>query len=165
MKKQSSSMMVLISLIAAVGGIHPRKTVGELSIEEWKSMIDLNLTSAFLLMSEMERHLSNKTYGRIITIGAMSALQPSAGRGAYSASKAALVALTKTVAEEFKGTGKTANVIVPGIIRTKSNLESMPDEDSSHWVDPIDIAQLILHLCSDAGNSINGAVIPILGGL
>jgi NAD(P)-dependent dehydrogenase (short-subunit alcohol dehydrogenase family) len=152
-------------LLATVGGINTSQTIAEIPLEEWNRMMKLNLTSTFLTVREMQRHLKGKTYGRIITIGAMSGLTPPAGRGAYAASKAGVIALTKSLAEEVKGSGITANVIVPSILRTRANMASMPDDDPMKWVSPEAVVSLMLHLCSDDGSAINGAILQLFGGV
>ena len=84
--------------------------------------------------------------------------------GAYSASKAALVSLVRTVAIENKGTGITANVVLPGTMDTPANRAAMPDADPSKWVHPSQVASLLVHLASDQASQISGAAIPVLGG-
>jgi NAD(P)-dependent dehydrogenase (short-subunit alcohol dehydrogenase family) len=152
-------------LLAMVGGINTSQTIAEIPLEEWNRMMKLNLTSTFLTVREMQRHLKGKTYGRIITIGAISGLTPPAGRGAYAASKAGVIALTKSLAEEVKGSGITANVIVPSILRTRANMAAMPDDDPMKWVSLEAVVSLMLHLCSDDGSAINGAILQLFGGV
>jgi len=152
-------------LLATVGGINSPQPLAEIPLEEWNTMMKLNLTSAFLAIREMQRHLKGRSYGRIITIGAMSGLTPPAGRGAYAASKAGVIALTKSLAEEVKGTGITANVVVPSILRTRANIASMPNDDPMKWVSPEAVVSLMLHLCSDDGSAINGAILQLFGGV
>ena len=101
--------------------------------------------------------------GRIIAIGSRAALEPGAGVGAYSASKAAMVSLIRTVALENKDAGITANVILPGTMDTPANRKFMPNADVSKWVQPAAIAALITWLASDAGKDVNGAAIPVYG--
>ena len=88
---------------------------------------------------------------------------PAAKVGAYSASKAALVSLVKTVALENKDAGITANVILPATIDTPGNRKAMPGADTSQWVEPASIASLIVWLASDAGKDVTGAAIPVYG--
>ena len=89
--------------------------------------------------------------------------EPGAGVGAYSASKAAMVSLIRTVALENKDAGLTANVILPGTIDTPANRKAMPNADVSKWVQPATIASLIAWLAGEAGKDVNGAVIPVYG--
>jgi NAD(P)-dependent dehydrogenase (short-subunit alcohol dehydrogenase family) len=84
--------------------------------------------------------------------------------GAYSASKAALVSLIRTVALENKDRGITANVILPGTMDTPANRKAMPNADTRTWVQPTSIASLIVWLAGEAGKDVTGAVIPVYGG-
>jgi NAD(P)-dependent dehydrogenase (short-subunit alcohol dehydrogenase family) len=101
--------------------------------------------------------------GRVIAIGSRAALEPGSGVGAYSASKAAMVSLIKTVALENKDAGLTANVILPGTMDTPANRQSMPTANFSKWVRPGTVADLMVWLASAAGKDVNGAVIPVYG--
>ena len=101
--------------------------------------------------------------GRIIAIGSRAAVEPGAGVGAYSASKAAMVSLIMTAAAENKDVGLAANVILPGTIDTPANRTAMPNADFSHWVQPANIARLVLFLAGEAGTDITGAAIPVYG--
>ena len=91
-------------------------------------------------------------------------MEPAATLGAYTASKAALVALVRTIALENKQAGISANVILPGTMDTPANRAAMPAADFSQWVDPRQIASMLVHLASDSARQVTGAVIPIYGG-
>jgi NAD(P)-dependent dehydrogenase (short-subunit alcohol dehydrogenase family) len=101
--------------------------------------------------------------GRIIAIGSRAAEDPGPSVGAYSASKAALVSLIRTVALENKDLGITANVLLPGTMDTPANRKAMPGADTSKWVEPASVAALLAWLASDTGKDVNGAVIPVYG--
>jgi NAD(P)-dependent dehydrogenase (short-subunit alcohol dehydrogenase family) len=152
-------------LINIVGGFLPRNNVKDVKTKDWDQMININLRSVFLCSREFLQRLGNARYGRIISIAAMPVLKPVAGRAPYAVSKAGVVMLTQILGEELKGTGVTANAIAPSILRTQANIASMPDEDASKWVGPEEVAELMLLLCSDKGQSINGTCIPIFGGV
>src|SRR5437667_12058525 len=126
-------------------------------------MFELNLNTVFHILRAAIPPLRKTGNGRIIAIGSRAALEPGAGVGAYSASKAAMVSLLKTVALENKDAGLTANVILPGTMDTPANRKAMPNADFSKWVRPATVASLITWLAGDAGNDINGAVIPVYG--
>lgn len=100
--------------------------------------------------------------GRILAIGSRTAVDPQPMAGAYSASKAALVSLVQ-IALENKDRGISANVILPGTMDTPANRSAMPDADPAKWVQPLQVASLLVHLASDEASQISGAVIPILG--
>jgi NAD(P)-dependent dehydrogenase (short-subunit alcohol dehydrogenase family) len=73
--------------------------------------------------------------------------------------------LTEIVAQEIKGTGITINAIAPSIIATPANLASMPDEDSSKWVKPEEIADLVSYLCTEPAGAISGTTFKAYGGV
>lgn len=152
-------------LINIVGGFLPRSDIKDVKSKDWDHMMTMNLKSVFLCSREFLQRLGSSTYGRIISMAAMPALRPSAGRGPYAVSKAGVVALTAILGEELKGTGITANAIAPSIIRTQANIQSMPEEDTSKWVGPEEIAEVMLLLCSMKGQSMNGVCIPVFGGV
>ena len=101
--------------------------------------------------------------GRIIAIGSRAAVEPQPGISAYSASKAALVSLIRTLALENKDRGITANVILPGTMDTPANRDAMPQADFSKWVDPRQVATLAAWLASDEASQVTGGVIPVYG--
>jgi NAD(P)-dependent dehydrogenase (short-subunit alcohol dehydrogenase family) len=107
--------------------------------------------------------MRNQGSGRILAIGSRAAVEPSARIGAYSASKAALVSLIRTVAIENRSSGISANVVLPGTMDTPANRAGDPQADFSQWVQPAQVAALLLHLASDAASQVSGAVIPIYG--
>jgi NAD(P)-dependent dehydrogenase (short-subunit alcohol dehydrogenase family) len=127
--------------------------------------MDLNLMGAFRMCRAVLPLMRERGFGRIITIGAMAALRPTAKRGPYQVSKRALITLTETIAEEVKGSGITANAIVPSTILTPDNLQSMPDADHAKWVTPGEIADLVRFLCQVETRSVNGNAIKIYGGV
>ena len=126
-------------------------------------MFEMNVDSAFHILRAVMPHMQKAGNGRIIAIGSRAAESPGAGVGAYSASKAALVSLIRTVAVENKDWGITANVILPGTIDTPANRQAMPKADMTNWVQPAAIASLILWLASDAAKDVTGAAIPVYG--
>jgi NAD(P)-dependent dehydrogenase (short-subunit alcohol dehydrogenase family) len=151
-------------LLNIAGGYMGKTPIEQLQLKDWDYMLDLNLKSAFLCSREALKIMRKNGHGRIINISAMAALSPTAGRGAYGISKAAVVTLTRLAAEEVKGTDITVNVIAPSVIVTEANVRSSPDADYSKWVKPEEVAELILYLCSDGARSINGALIEVKGG-
>ncbi len=150
-------------VVHTVGGFAGGQSVAETDDATFQHMFDLNLNSAFHLLRAVIPHVRKTGSGRIIAIGSRAAVDPGPGVGAYSASKAALVSLIRTVALENKDAGMTANVILPGTMDTPANRKSIPNADFSKWVRPTSVASLITFLAGDAGKDINGAVIPIYG--
>jgi NAD(P)-dependent dehydrogenase (short-subunit alcohol dehydrogenase family) len=146
-----------------VGGFAGGPSVAETDDTAFRRMFEMNVDSAFHILRAVLPHMQKAGNGRIIGIGSRAAESPGAGVGAYSASKAALVSLIRTVAVENKDSGITANVILPGTIDTPANRKAMPGADTSHWVHPAAIASLIVWLASDAAKDVTGAVIPVYG--
>ena len=153
----------LDALVHTVGGFAGGQSVAETDDATWERMLDLNLNSLFHIVRAAIPQVRKSGAGRIIAIGSRAALEPGAGVGAYSASKAAMLSLMKTVALENRDAGVTCNVILPGTMDTPANREAMPGADFSTWVQPANVASLALWLASDAGKDINGAAIPIYG--
>jgi len=150
-------------LAHTVGGFAGGQSVAETDDATFQRMFDLNLNATFHLLRAVLPVMRKTGKGRIIAIGSRAALEPGANVGAYSASKAAMVSLIRTVALESTGTGITANVILPGTMDTPANRKAMPDADFSKWVQPTSVASLMVWLAGDAGKDINGAVIPVYG--
>ena len=146
-----------------VGGFAGGPSVAETDDTTFRRMFEMNVDSAFHILRAVLPHMQKAGNGRIIAIGSRAAESPGAGVGAYSASKAALVSLIRTVAVENKDSGITANVILPGTIDTPANRKAMPKADITNWVQPAAIASLIVWLASDAAGDMTGAVIPLYG--
>jgi NAD(P)-dependent dehydrogenase (short-subunit alcohol dehydrogenase family) len=147
-----------------VGGFTGGQTVAATDDATWQRMFDANLNSAFHILRAVIPEMRKAGGGRIIAIGSRQAEEPAPTIGAYSASKAALVSLMKTVALENKDAGITANVILPGTMDTPANRKDMPGADVSQWVQPSSVASLIVWLVGDTGKDVTGAAIPVYGG-
>ena len=150
--------------VHTVGGFAGGAAIHETDDGTFERMFDLNVNSAFYLLRAAIPQMRKTEGGRIVAIGSRAALDPGAGVGAYSASKAALVSLIRTVALENREAGITANVILPGTMDTPANRAAMPGSDFSKWVRTETVAGLIAWLAGDAGRDVNGAVIPVYGG-
>src|ERR1700758_4703186 len=150
-------------LAPTVGGFARCQSIADTDDATFQRMFDLNLNCVFHILRATVPPLRKTGNGRIIAIGSRAALEPGAGMGAYSASKAAMVALLKTVALENKDAGLTANVILPGTMDTPANRQAIPNADVSKWVQPATVAELVVWLASEAGKDVNGSVIPVYG--
>jgi NAD(P)-dependent dehydrogenase (short-subunit alcohol dehydrogenase family) len=158
---RSRRMDAVIHLMGAFAGGLPVADTEDATLEK---MLDANLRSAFYLVRAALPCLRAQGSGRIVAIGSRTAVEPAAGLGAYSASKAALVSLMRTVALENKDRGITANVVLPGTMDTPANRAASPGADYSRWVDPAQVAALVVHLASDEAAHVSGAAVPVLGG-
>jgi len=154
----------LDALIHLAGGFAGGQPVSGTDDATWKLMLDLNLNAAFYTIRAALPPLLAAGRGRIVAVGSRTALEPAARLSAYGVSKAGLVALIRTVALELRGSGVTANAVLPSVIDTPANRAATPGADFSKWVAPESIARLILWLSSDAAADVNGAAVPIYGG-
>ncbi len=150
-------------LAHTVGGFAGGQSIAATDDSTFLQMFNINLYATFHLLRAAVPALRKSGQGRIIAIGSRAALEPGANVGAYSASKAAMVSLIKTVALENSDAGIAAAVLLPGTIDTPANRKSMPNADFSKWVQPANIAALMVFLAGEAGKEMNGAVIPVYG--
>jgi NAD(P)-dependent dehydrogenase (short-subunit alcohol dehydrogenase family) len=146
-----------------VGGFVGGQTVADTDDATFQRMFEMNVSSAFHVLRAVIPHMRATGGGRIIAIGSRAAEDPGPQVGAYSASKAALVSLIRTVALESKDAGITANVILPGTMDTPANRQAMPGADPSQWVHPASVASLIVWLAGEGGKDVTGAAIPVYG--
>ncbi len=151
---------VVAHLIGAFAGGKP---VIDTDDETLELMLGVNFRSLFHLTRAAVPPMREQGYGRIIAIGSRAALEASPNAAAYAASKAALLALVRCLAAENRDAGITANIVVPGTIDTPANRRADPAADFSRWVDPRQIANLVVWLASDQASQVNGAAIPIYG--
>jgi NAD(P)-dependent dehydrogenase (short-subunit alcohol dehydrogenase family) len=151
------------ALVHVMGGFEGGKRVDETDDATWERMRDLNLSSGFYIARAVLPHMRAAGRGRIIAIGSLSATEPHSGISAYVVFKTALATLFRTIALENAGSGITSNIILPGTMDTPANRAAMPSVDPAKWVQPEDVARLILWLAGDEAAQVNGAVIPVYG--
>ncbi len=150
-------------LVHLVGGFAGGKSLAETDDATFDRMWDINVKSAFHIARAVLPHMRKQKSGRILAIGSRAAEEPGPLTGAYNASKAALVSLIRTLALENRDAGISANIVLPGTMDTPANRTGDPKADFSKWVQPGQVAALLLHLASGAASQVNGAVIPIYG--
>jgi NAD(P)-dependent dehydrogenase (short-subunit alcohol dehydrogenase family) len=129
----------------------------------WDRMYALNVTTALNASRAALPHLKRSDEGRIVNVGAAGALKSAAGMGAYAASKSGVHRLTESLAEELKSTSVTVNAVLPSILDTDQNRKDMADADPGRWVQPADLARVMLFLASPDSRAITGALIPVTG--
>ncbi len=152
----------LDALLNIAGGFQ-WETVEDGKAESWDRMFALNLKTALNACKAALPCLLESGAGRIVNVGAQTALKAAAGFGPYAASKSAVHRLTESLADELKLKGVTVNAVLPSIIDTPANRRDMPKADFDRWVAPSDLAAIILFLASDEARAVTGALIPVSG--
>jgi NAD(P)-dependent dehydrogenase (short-subunit alcohol dehydrogenase family) len=151
----------LDAMINAVGGYAAGRSLWETDASVLNQMLSLNLTAGYVLCRTVVPAMLKQGRGAIVNVASKAATDHAAGAFAYTASKAAAVAMIDSLDADLKGTGVRANSILPTIIDTEANRRAMPNADYSKWPKPEDIARVILFLCSDEAKLIHGAAIPV----
>jgi NAD(P)-dependent dehydrogenase (short-subunit alcohol dehydrogenase family) len=151
-----------IDVLANVaGGFTMGETVDETTDKTWNFMFDLNVKTMLNMVRATVPGMRAARSGRIVNIGARAGLRGAGRMGAYCASKAVVIRLTESLADELKGSGINVNCVLPSIIDTARNRQDMPDADPSKWVAPADLARAIAFLASDAAHAIHGVALPV----
>jgi NAD(P)-dependent dehydrogenase (short-subunit alcohol dehydrogenase family) len=152
-------------LLNLAGGYRGGADVSSTSEDDWDFLMRTNLKSVFLCSRAVLPAMIKAGAGRILSVAARPAIENKgrAKSGAYAVSKAGVVVLTEAISEETRRSGVTANCIVPGTIDTPKNRAQIAGGDVSRWVDPGDIAEVLLFLASDASSVTSGAAIPVYG--
>ena len=164
MKDVADRWGAIHALYSLVGGWAGGRDVEETDDVRFERMLDLNLRSAFYAVRAAIPHLVEAGWGRIVLGGSRAAVDFPTGQAAFNISKAGVVALTLSVAQELEGTGVTANVLMPSVIDTPATRESLPYADYVNWPTPDEIAAVAHFVLSDESSVINGATIPVYGG-
>jgi NAD(P)-dependent dehydrogenase (short-subunit alcohol dehydrogenase family) len=148
--------------LANVAGGFRWQTLSDGDLSVWTGQFAMNLLTAATACKAALPYL-RASQGAIVNIASAPAKKAGAGMGAYAASKAGVLRLTESLAEEEKNTGVRVNAVLPTIIDTPRNRADMPKADFSRWVKPEDIAKAILFLLSSDAKAITGAEILIAG--
>jgi acetoacetyl-CoA reductase len=148
------------------GGAH------SMDLDRWQRDLDVNLTGSFRVVQACLHGMRERRFGRIVVISSFAATHGMPAQVAYSASKAGLLGMVKTVAAENAGLGITANAILPGLVAS-SGVLSMPREIIDAWleripsgrlVDPAEIAEAVAYFGSRAAGGVTGQELVIDGG-
>jgi NAD(P)-dependent dehydrogenase (short-subunit alcohol dehydrogenase family) len=169
-----SDQLGRVQILINNAGINIRKNLIDFSLDEWRSVLDTNLTSVFLMCRAFVPHMRGTGYGRILNMTSIMSHVSLPGRSAYSSSKAALLGLIRALALELAPEGITVNGISPGPFGTDMNIPVMQNPEANaqflasvpigRWGNVEEIGALACYLCSDAAGFITGTDILIDGG-
>jgi NAD(P)-dependent dehydrogenase (short-subunit alcohol dehydrogenase family) len=150
-----------LDALVNIAGTFRWETLADGSPDTFDLLYRINLRTAVAASKAALAHLPDG--GRIVNVGAASALKAGAGVGAYTASKSGVMRFTEALAEELKERGITVNAVLPSIIDTPPNRKDMPKADFGKWVKPEQLADVIVFLLSEQSSAITGALIPVTG--
>lgn len=154
-------------------GVGRDRALWRMTDEEWRAVVDTNLSGAFYFTRAVAPYLRAQEYGKIVNISSVHGLSSEFGLANYCSSKAGLIGLTRSTAVELGPSNVNVNAVAPGYIRTTQLTEQVPAEKLDRarersvlgrLGDPQDVASVILFLCSEVARHITGAVIPVDGG-
>ncbi len=162
-----------VDILVNNAGITGDNLLARMSLEQWRGVIDTNLTGAFAVTREVVRGMMRRRWGRIVTVSSVIGLMGNAGQANYAAAKAGLIGFSKSLARELASRNITANVVAPGFIETAMT-EAMPEAARAEMFDRIpvgrlgrseDIANAVVFLASEEASYVTGQVLNVSGGL
>lgn len=162
-----------VQVLVANAGITKDNLLPRMSEDDFSSVIEANLTSAYRLTKRAIKPMMKEKWGRIILISSVVANGGQAGQANYAASKAGLVGLGRSIAKEFASRNITTNIVAPGPVRTDM-IEALSEQQQEsilsavplkRFAEPVEIASTVAFLASDGAAYITGAIIPVDGGL
>lgn len=174
MFEQIESGVGSVDILINNAGIRKDALLVKMTLDDWDAVIDTNLKGLFLCtQASVRMMLKHKTRnGKIISVSSLAGIFGNAGQTNYAATKAGLIAMTKTWAKEYGKRGMTFNIVAPGLIESPMT-EGLPEKDIQRLKDaiplgvpgtPADVAKVVLFLCSDLSDYVNGEVIRVDGG-
>jgi 3-oxoacyl-[acyl-carrier protein] reductase len=164
-----------IDILVNNAGITRDGLLFRMSETDWNDVISTNLTSCFHWTKLLGRPMTRARWGRIVNITSVSGILGNAGQANYSAAKAGMIGLTKTLAREFAGRSVTVNAVAPGFIKTDMTTEFVNNPEISTKIletvplkrfgEAADIANCVAYLCSEEAGYITGQVFAVDGGM
>jgi gluconate 5-dehydrogenase len=164
-----------IDVLVNNAGMQFRSPLTEFPLDAWRQVLEVNLTSCFVLAQELAHGMLDRGHGKIINVCSLQTQLVRASTSAYAAAKSGLGSLTRTMCAEWAEGGIQANGLAPGYIGTDLNTVLVEDEEFSAWVrgrtparrwgNPEDLAGPAVWLASSASDFVNGQVIYVDGGI
>jgi 3-oxoacyl-[acyl-carrier protein] reductase len=162
-----------VDFVVNNAGITRDKLIIRMSLEDWEKVLSVNLTGAFNVVKAFAPHLLKQRTGKIVNISSVIGLMGNAGQANYSASKAGVIGLTKSLAREFASRGITVNAVAPGFIETAmTNSLSSDVREQMMGAIPLkrfgtvtDVANVVMFLLSGMSDYVTGQVINCDGGM
>ena len=162
-----------VDILVNNAGITKDALLMRMSEMQWDAVINVNLKSAFNFIHALVPSMMKQKSGSIINMSSVVGVSGNAGQANYSASKAGMIGLAKSVAKELGSRGIRANAIAPGFIETEMT-HQLPEDVRKGWYEqiplrrggtPNDVANVVLFLASDLSAYVSGQVIPVCGGM
>jgi NAD(P)-dependent dehydrogenase (short-subunit alcohol dehydrogenase family) len=160
------------ALVCSAGITGPNMTVAEYPLAEWKQVLDINLTGVFLCNRALIAHMAKNDYGRIVNIASIAGKEGNPNASAYSASKAGVISLTKSLGKELAKTGIRVNCVTPAAVKTgmfaqmtQAHIDFMLSKiPMGRFGQVEEIAALVAWLCTEECSFSTGAVFDLSGG-
>ena len=151
-------------VVNAAGGLTGVGAMVETDISVLDREIDINLKTMYLVSYSAAKVMVQQRRGAIVNFASIAAILARPSMAAYSAAKAGVAALTRSLALELRDHGVRVNAVAPGLARTAENLETLGDDAEARWVQIAEIVNAVLFLASDLATGINGHVLPVAHG-
>jgi 3-oxoacyl-[acyl-carrier protein] reductase len=162
-----------IDILVNNAGITKDGLMMRMSEDDWDAVLDINLKGTFLCTKAVTRYMMKARSGAIVNIASVIGLMGNPGQANYGASKAGVIALTKTTAKELASRGIRANAVAPGFIQTKMT-DALSEDVTQAMLNviplktfgqPQEVADVVLFLASDLSSYVTGQVISVCGGM
>ncbi|MCY3932108.1 MAG: 3-oxoacyl-[acyl-carrier-protein] reductase [Acidobacteria bacterium] len=162
-----------VDILVNNAGITADNLLARMSLEQWRRVLDVNLTGAFVLTKALVRGMMRRRHGRVVSVSSVAGVVGNAGQANYAASKAGLIGFSKSLARELLSRGITVNVVAPGFIETDMTA-ALPDGAGERFLERHglvrlgtvdDIAAAVLYLASDEASYVTGEVLSVSGGM
>lgn len=162
-----------VAIVVNNAGLRNDSLAISMGDDAWESVVATNLSGTFYCSRRALRSMLRSRWGRVVNVASVAGVRGSPGQANYSAAKAGVIGLTKTMAREVAAKGITVNAVAPGLIDTEMTSGLRPEQTlalvasipAHHGGDPADVASAVSWLCSDAASYVTGSVITTDGGM